>query len=86
MTTTWTTAPAVSPPDAITHAPQPRLTVVGPLATADRPSPGDIRQHMVHAHHRALVELMGGPRLIRAVHRFEHFEAGMGLVEVDHDH
>lgn len=86
MTTIATTAPAVGPPNTIVGAPSPRLAVVGPVIVVGRGSPHDIREHMIHAHHRAPVELLGEARLIRAVHRFEHFEAGLGLVEVDHDH
>ena len=86
MTTTSTTASALHTLAPVVSPPQPQLTVVGGATPAGHAWPGDIRDHMIHAHHRALVELMGEPRIIRAVHRFEHFEAGLGLVEVDHQH
>ena len=86
MTTIVTTAPAVDPTDVIPSAPVPRLAVVGPVTVVGRLSSHDIREHMIHSHHRAPVELLGEARLIRAVHRFEHFEAGLGLVDVDHNH
>jgi hypothetical protein len=86
MTTIATTAPAVGPPDMIVRAPMPRPAVLGPVIVVGRVSPHDIREHMIHSHHRAPVELLGEARLISAVHRFEHFEAGIGLVDVDHGH
>jgi hypothetical protein len=42
--------------------------------------------HLLEAHGRTPLELIVTLDHLAALHRFEHFEASAGLVEVDHDH
>ena len=58
-------------------------TIVSPCS----PSPGQgMLRHLLEDHHRSAVELMPCSERLEQVHRFEHFEAGYGLVVVDHLH
>jgi len=43
-------------------------------------------RHLLEDHHRCAWELIPCSDRLEQVHRFEHFEAGYGLVVVDHLH
>ena len=67
--------------------PLPRSAILLPAA----PEPGtvpvdDIAAHLLEHHHRDHDELMHESGLLLALHRFEHFEATLELVAVDHRH
>jgi hypothetical protein len=59
-----------------------------PVAPARRVElQGDqLREHMQQAHGRTAYELLVIAEHMHDLHRFEHFEASVGLVTVDHDH
>jgi hypothetical protein len=43
-----------------------------------------LRVHLLHAHRRLSHELSGLP--LDAVHELEHFDAAVGLLQLDHTH
>lgn len=43
-----------------------------------------LRVHLLHTHRRASYELSGLP--LDAVHELEHFDAAVGLLQLDHMH
>jgi hypothetical protein len=49
-------------------------------------SPGRLRSHLHHGHRRDPLRLPDRDDDTVALHRFEHFEAELGLIRLDHEH
>jgi hypothetical protein len=50
------------------------------------PAPPDVVEHLRHAHGRSTLDLVGDDRSLFAIHWFEHVEASLDLVDVNHSH
>jgi len=51
-----------------------------------RDVPESLREHLMAEHGRDLYDLMRSPDCLASLHRFEHFEAAVGLISLAHVH
>ena len=47
---------------------------------------GATRDHLIGAHGWTILDIAVSGESLDLLHQFEHFEASVGLVEVNHDH